>query len=877
MIERIGRWYDGIVLQRPWLWVMVLGVLTAAALTQIDKIKVDASADSLMLKGDPSLELFREVAGRYGSEEFLVLTWQPKGELLGEASLTALDNMANELRALQGVSSVTTVLDVPLLQSPPLSLTDVTSGEGLPSLRDKTVSRELALKELTTSTIYRDLLVSRDGKTSAVQINIARNEEGVALLNRREELRKLAAQGALSVDQTAELEQVSAQVKANNASHGQAQKIMVQNVRDIAAKYNDRDAKIFVGGVPMIAVDMISFVRSDLTTFGSAILFIMTLVLAIIFRQLRWVVIPLLTCVVTATLMLGLLGALDWRMTVISSNFVSVLLIVTLAIAIHLVVRYRELEVIMPEANLHDRVLKTVKLMVVPCVYTGLTTIVAFVSLVVSGIQPVIDFGWMMTVGVFCALTVSFIFVPCAIRLWPAKNLAKASGKPTLTAWFARFADKFGGLILCGSAALLLLSVYGMSLLKVENRFIDYFHDTTEIYRGMELLDSQLGGTIPLDIVLKAPAAETALPGLETVAPSSEQTPVSADEWPEDDVSFASASQDDAFADDAFSEDDGFDDTFDSGFDDSFEGAGDDGFESADEFEPSYWFTLEGVERLREVHQYLDGLEQTGKVMSLDTVFTVAEQLMGGKLGSVELALLQNNLPAAMADNLVLPYFDADTNEVRISLRVMETSPSLRRNQLLNDIQGHLEGDLGIAPSDVELTGMLVLYNNVLQSLFKSQILTLGAVFFAILIMFVLLFRSLILALIALAPSLLAAAMVLGTMGLLGIPLDIMTITIAAIVVGIGVDNCIHYVHRFKREYAKDNDYLATMYRCHGSIGNAMYYTTITVVVGFSTLTLSNFNPSIYFGLLTVMAMIAAVLGALLLMPRLILLIKPLD
>ncbi|PIE39327.1 MAG: hypothetical protein CSA53_02100 [Gammaproteobacteria bacterium] len=827
MIEGIGRWYDGIVLQRPLLWVIVLALLTGIAATQLDKIKIEASADSLMLKGDPSLELFREVASRYGSEEFLVLTWQPKGELLGDDSLAALDQMAARLRVLKGVSSVTTVLDVPLLQSPPMTLTDVTSAEGLPSLRDKSISRELALKELTTSVIYRDLLVSRDGKTAAVQINIARDEEGIALLNRREELRKLDARGELSIAQEAELARVSAQVKVNNAKATQAQKVMVQKVRDIAAQYNARDAKVFVGGVPMIAVDMISFVRSDLVTFGSAILAIMTLVLAIIFRQWRWVIIPLLTCISTATLMLGLLGALDWRMTVISSNFVSVLLIVTLAIAIHLVVRYRELEVEMPEANLHDRVLKTVQFMIVPCIYTGLTTIVAFVSLVVSGIQPVIDFGWMMTAGIFVALVVSFIFVPCAIRLWPTKHIAKASGTPTLTARFARIADRFGTTIMLCSVGLMVLSVYGISQLKVENRFIDYFHETTEIYRGMELLDSQLGGTIPLDIVLKAPATAGTLPGLESVNGSAEQAPVSDDEWPEQDVSFDGEASDGAFADeDVFAEEDGFDEGFDSGFDQS----------GTEDFQPSYWFTLEGMERLREVHRYLDSLEQTGKVLSLDTVFTVSESLMGDKLGSVELALLQNSLPAAMRDNLLEPYFDAAGDEVRISLRAMETSPRLRRDELLKQIHAHLLNDLDFAPENVEMTGMLVLYNNVLQSLFTSQILTLGVVFLVILIMFLLLFHSLSLAFIALAPCLLAAAMVLGIMGLLGIPLDIMTITIAAIVVGIGVDDCIHYVHRFKREYAKDKDYLATMYRCHSSIGNAMYYTTVTVVIGFATL-----------------------------------------
>jgi predicted RND superfamily exporter protein len=600
----------------------------------------------------------------------------------------------------------------------------------------------------------------------------------------------------------------------------------------------------------MIAADMVSFVRSDLVLFGTAILVIMSAVLAVIFRRVRWVVIPLATCTATATAMLGLLAALDWRMTVISSNFVAVLLIITLAIAIHLIVRYRELEAGDPAEERHDRVLRTVGLMAVPCIFTGITTIVAFVSLVVSGIQPVIDFGWMMTVGIGVALTFSFILVPCLILCWPARRSGGVDRyQGTLTLHFARYTDHHGTSILWVSALLAVLCVLGVSRLEVENRFIDYFHPSTEIYQGMELLDARLGGTIPLDIILTPPAYDDPLPGL-----ASTEAAAPAASLPTDGLA------DDEFLDDEWSED------FDAGFD-----------SGEDNFEPSYWFTLEGMKRLDAVHAYVDSLPETGKVLSLSTVFAVVKNLLGADIGGVELALVQKSLPADIRAMMVDPYFSADREQARISLRVMETSEDLRRNAFLKSLRSHLIDDMGFAEEEVAFTGMLVLYNNVLQSLFKSQILTLGAVFVAILLMFILLFRSLSLALIALAPNILAAGIVLGVMGLWGIPLDIMTITIAAIVVGIGVDDCIHYVHRFRREFALDRDYLATMYRCHGSIGNAMYYTTLTVMVGFSTLALSNFTPSLYFGLLTVLAMAAAVMGALLLMPRLILVFRPLG
>ncbi len=852
--ELITRVYDRLVLRRPWLALGLVALLVAAAATRLGKIEIDASADSLMLQGDPSLEFYREISAEYSAEDFLLITWQPYAPLLSPESLQPMKRMADELRELEGVSSVVTVWDVPLLESPPVSLSDITSGDPLPSLEQLGIDLELVLRELTTSPIYAELLASRDGRLSAVQINLKRDEYYFDLLEKRNALRLKQDREGLDPDEQRELHEVELAYKAHTASVLDRGTKLVKKVREIAAGYSDH-ARLFVGGVPMIAVDMVSFVQSDLVTFGGAILGIMLLVLAVTFRRVRWVVIPLVTCSATVIVMLGLLAAIDWRMTVISSNFVAVLLIITLAIAIHLIVRYRELHAVDPDGDLHQRVLDTVRLMAVPCFYTGLTTIVAFVSLVVSGIQPVIDFGWMMTVGIAIALLLSFIIVPCMMLVWPmGKPHHHAGADPTLTAKFAVWTDRFGQQIILVSLLLGAAIVWGISRLEVENRFIDYFHESTEIYQGMELLDANLGGTIPLDIILTPPTTEEPLPGLEpTVA--TEAAPV-----PEDDPFYEE--EDDLAGDDWG---DGFEDDF-----DAFAGEG-------ETFVPSYWFTLQGMRELDAVHAYVDSLPETGKVLSLSTVFSVVKNLLGDDIGGVELAIVQKSLPEDIKSLMLDPYFSADKEQARITVRVKETSRELRRDQFLKDLHTHLVEEMGFEEEQVAFTGMLVLYNNVLQSLFRSQILTLGAVFLAILVMFVILFRSLSLALIALAPNLLAAGLVLGVMGWLGIPLDIMTITIAAIVVGIGVDDCIHYVHRYMREFPLDRDYRATMYRCHSSIGRAMYYTTVTVVVGFSTLTLSNFNPSIYFGLLTVLAMIAAVVGALLLLPRLIILFRPLG
>ena len=485
--------------------------------------------------------------------------------------------------------------------------------------------------------------------------------------------------------------------------------------------------------------------------------------------------------------------------------------------------------------------------MFVPCLYTALTTMVAFTSLVVAGIKPVIDFGWMMTAGIVVGFAVSFTVVPALMAVLPAMGSAHgATDQMSITRQLAGLVDRFGALVLWITVLIALLIVVGLTRLQVENRFIDYFKDTTEIYQGMELLDSRLGGTIPLDIILYPPDAE----------------PSESDEFSEEPVTTSIEGDDGGFEDDFFGDDPFGDDI---------------SFEDENSVEVGYWFTLAGRDLIDQIHEIVAARPESGKTLSLSTGFGVMDRLYRDKLGSVELALVERSMPADVADVLIAPYYDPESQQARVTVRVMETSKELRRAEYLRTLYADILEQTGLDESRVKFTGLLVLYNNVLQSLYASQILTLGAVFIAIGIMFLALIRSLSLALLGLAPNILAAGLVLGMMGLAGIPLDIMTITIAAIVVGMGVDNCIHYIHRFRREFAIDGNYRQAMHRSHGSIGRAMYYTTLTVVVGFSMLTLSNFTPSIYFGVLTVLAMIAAVTGALLLLPKLILVFQPLG
>ena len=839
--------------------IFIALVLAGVALSQLEKVRLDASSDSLLLQGDPDLAFFEEATERYESYEFLIMTWEPESPLLGEASLSGLSAMVSDLKDVPGVRSVTSALDVPLLESPPISLTDLSDLDSIPSLRDPQVDRALALREFTSSQLYKNLVVSEAGDLTAVQVTIEPNKEVDRLGDLRKSLRKSVAEGG-DIEVQGQLSAVELAYDEATRTVNADRAALVANVREVAEKYRDQ-SRIFVGGVPMIAADMLDFVQDDLVTFGSSIILVMVAMLALIFRDYRWVLIPISVCTLSATLMLGILGFTDWRMTVISSNFVAVLLVVALALAIHLVVRYRELEAKEPDMPRAERAVMAARLMFIPCFYTAVTTMVAFTSLVVAGIKPVIDFGWMMTAGIVVAFVVSFSLVPALIAILPDMGAKGANDSLSMTRRFATVVERFGGLVFAVTGLLILLVVLGLSRLQVENRFIDYFKDTTEIYQGMELLDSRLGGTIPLDIILYPPSESTqAVDALASVdlGLADERTTIAV--VASDDLGFEDdfgSDEDELWDDDPFGEDVSF----------------------ADEnsAEIGYWFTLEGRDLVDQIHRIVDARPESGKVLSLSTGFSVMDRLYDDKLGGVELALVERSLPADVAEVLIAPYYDPIEQQARITVRAMETSKTLRRAEYLESLYAQILAETGLDETRVKFTGLLVLYNNVLQSLYASQILTLGAVFVAIGVMFLALFRSVSLALLGLAPNILAAGLVLGVMGLAGIPLDIMTITIAAIVVGMGVDNCIHYIHRFRREFELDGSYREAMYRSHSSIGRAMYYTTLTVVVGFSMLTLSNFTPSIYFGVLTVMAMLAAVMGALLLLPKLIIAFEPLG
>ncbi|QIL88361.1 MMPL family transporter [Microbulbifer sp. SH-1] len=862
MLLGLKTWYEKLILGHPKIVLALVALLTITAAAGLPRLKLDASADSLTLETDDSLDFFREISERYNSGDFLVVTYRYKdGDLFSEESLATMRRLQDELAMVNGVTGVQSILNVPLLYSPKLSITDV--ADGIRTLSSPGTEKDLVRREFLESPIYKELILSPDGETTAMMLNLELDREGLDLVRERDALRRLRNSDGLSAEQTQRLETVTAEYLQHRTAQEAAARERVKEVRKILAHY-DGNAELFLGGLTMITSDMIAFIQSDLVVFGAGILAFIVITLLLIFRQPRWVLLPLITCVTTAVIMLGLLSWLDWRMTVISANFVALLLIITLAITIHLAVRYREYFAEHPEWDRFQLASATVAFMAKPCMYTGLTTMVAFISLVVSGIRPVIDFGWMMTIGVTLALVLSFLILPASLMLLKKRDGGLGEDNShAFTQVFSRFTENHKGIVLGVAALAAVISVVGITRLKVENRFIDYFDDSTEIYQGMLVIDQRLGGTISLDVVLNRP--EQAVPELDA-----EDDPFGADfdgaEGASDEEFSAAASGDEMAAGEDLAEEDPFaaDDPFSSGA-------------SASEGPDPYWFTVAGLNQIEQLHDFLEAQPEIGKVQSLATLYKVAKDLNDGGLNDFELAVARQSLPEEINQVLVNPYWSPQDQQARITMRVMETDPNLRRDELIQRIYSYVENDMGIASENVRQTGMLVLYNNMLQSLFKSQILTLGAVFAGILLMFLVLFRSLWLSVIALVPNMLAACVVLGGMGLANIPLDMMTITIAAITVGIGVDHAIHYLYRFREEFAKDGDYVATMHRSHATIGRAMFYTAITIIAGFSILALSKFVPSIYFGLLTALAMSAALLGSLTLLPLLLVLIKPLP
>ncbi len=789
--------YQNTILKNPKsVFVILLIALLGFGYFSKD-FRLDASSETLLIEGDPDLEYLKEINDRYGSKEFLVLTYTPNKGMVTDSSVNNLLSLKYKIQSLNWVHSVITLLDIPLLNNSDAPLQ--VRLESFKTLKDEDVDKERGFKEILDSPVFKNLLISKDGKTSGIIINIKQN---LALEDIENKSRK-------------EIEKYRDQIKKQNHKN-------ILEIRDVIKSYEDI-GKIYLGGIPMIADDMMTFIKSDIVVFGLGVLLFIIATLWFVFRKLIWIVVPISSCFFSVIIMMGLLGLLGWKVTIISSNFIALMLILTMAMNIHISTRFLQLRKTYPSKTNLEMLTLTTSKMFWPILYTVLTTIIAFLSLIFSEIKPIIDFGWMMTFGLITSFIITFTLLPTLLNFAPTKDISVKEDKGSkITEFLGNLSLNYRMPIFIVTAVVIGLSVFGISKLEVENSFINYFSKKTEIYKGMKLIDEELGGTTPLEVILKFPKAK-----IEKIEEDNEF-----DDWDNE----------------------------------------------SDQDDEKYWFTKDKIDTIKNVHNYLDGLPQVGKVLSFSSIIDVATQLNNNKpLGTLELGVLYTKIPEAIKTEIVDPYISIKYNEARISLRIIDSQEKLRRNDLINKINYDLQNELGIKEDRYELAGVLILFNNLLQSLFKSQILTLGLVMIGIFAMFMVLFRNIKLSLIGVVPNFIAAFFILGIIGMLGIPLDMMTITIAAITIGIAVDNSIHYIYRFKEEFNKLKDYEETLKICHSTVGAAILNTSITIVFGFSILVLSKFIPTIYFGVFTGLAMLLAMISVLTLLPSLILAVKPFD
>jgi len=813
--------YKKIVTEFSKITILFLTILIIFSLYQSKNFNLDASSDALLLEGDPDLKYLREVNQTYGSKDFLVLTYTPISSFTEKETILNLQLLKSKIEKLTWVDSVITIIDVPLLKSTDDGL--IERLKNYKTLAYPEIDRERAFDEIINSPIYKNYVISEDGKTSGIVVYLKKDERLAEYIKIKEKYFNQSIETGLSKEEQINFKKFNKEYEDYKNLYNIRNHQNITEIRDVISKYGE-NAKIHLGGIPMIADDMMGYIKSDIVVFGIGVFFFIVLTLWFIFRNLKWVVMPLLGCATSVIIMIGLLGLIGWKVTVISSNFIALMLILNMAMNIHLTVRFLQLKKEFPQLSKNEIVFEASKKMMLPILYTVLTTICAFLSLVFSGIKPIIDFGWMMTLGLIVSFLVTFLLLPSLISLLSSENEIgfKDTEKSLVTSALGSF-TKNNKIIIFGSTFLIIIfSIIGIFKLEVENSFINYFDKETEIYKGMKKIDDDLGGTTPLDVILKFPSNEK-------IAKAENDE---FDEWEEDN-------------------------------------------KNNDEEKSKYWFTRDKMDKIIKVHDYLDSLPEIGKVLSFGSILRVAEDLNNKKLQSLEIAVLYSKIPASIKKEIVSPYISVEKDEARISVRIKDSLKNLRRNELINKINSELNTKIGLDKDEYKLAGVLILFNNLLQSLFKSQILTLGIVILGIFFMFFILFRNIVLSLIGVVPNFIAAFFILGIIGLLGIPLDMMTITIAAITIGIAVDNSIHYIYRFKEEFKKIKKYNETLDRCHSTVGIAILNTSITIVFGFSILVLSNFIPTIYFGIFTGIAMLLAMISVLTLLPKLILTYKP--
>lgn len=776
------------------------------------KLSIDASAETLLLEHDPDLKAYRQIAKRYDSPGLLVVAFTPKDDLFSPKNLELIKNLSDELAKNEMVSSVISILNVPLLNSVKGGVTGIL--DHTPTLSDKDINISKAKIEFAKSPIYSGNLISKDLKTTAIALNLKQDDKFNELLNERNLLSQKESNGTITQAEKEKFKALLAEFKAYRDELRKSDHKNLEAIKTAIAKFNAND-ELFLGGANMIADDMIGFIKSDLLVYGLSVLALLSFSLWLFFRQPRWIILPMFICAVSAVFTTGIFGMFSWEVTVISSNYIALQLIITISTVIHLVVSYREFYAKHPKYSQNQLIYLTLRDKFSPSFWAIFTTVIGFSSLMSADIKPVIMLGIMMSAGISVSLVLAFLLFGAVNanlkKLAPVRTFENSF---KFTKYCANLALNSRKIIYAVCVLVVCFGVYGISKIKVENSFIGYFKESTQIRQGMQIIDTKLGGTIPVDVIVK----------FKEIEPKQEKS----DEK----------------------------DDFESEFENDAKSA-------------KYWFNSYHTRVAEKIHDYLKEQNFVGNVSSLATLIKAIKELNNGVSDDFLLAAMYEKLPLEYKNILLSPYVSVENDELRFSLRIIDSDSELRRNEFLKELRAGLAKLTENDNVSIEVAGMMVLYNNMLQNLLSSQVDTFGLTVAILFVIFCFVFRSIKLATIAIVSNLIPLCTLFGVMGFFGIPLDVMSITIAAISIGIGVDDIIHYIHRFKEELLT-KDVFESIKAAHASIGYAMYYTSFTIFLGFSVMITSNFIPTIYFGLLTDLVMVFMLLGALIILPSLI-------
>jgi predicted RND superfamily exporter protein len=858
------------LLERGWiLVVLAFAVLAGAFGWFVPKVTIDASTNLLLDDRDPDLIYYSKSRNLWPRDDEFAIVCCRRADWFTPESIEILRGVSDALkdeRKVPHARSVVSLLDIPLLRNGGTVFAP-------PTVDSKDVDLAKVKDELTHHAVAKGTLISEDGRDAVLLVYLDQPPGYEAIERER--------QDALDRGDDAKVAELDPGYELARAELRARRRALVEGVRAVAREWTPKmDGPIRLSGLPFINLSLIEFVTNDVNVFGVLSFSLFAAAFAAIYRRFRWTFFPIVTCLLPVVLVLGAMAALGWKLTVITANLPLLLFVLMLPFTVYFIERYRERRAKDPREPHTATTAGAAGDVWVPCLYSCTTIMAGFASLLTSGVKPVWWFGLMMTIGLAAGLACVFLFLPAATTPLAAVEDPKARKDPQ-PASFMRVLER-GVLgapaLLAGvGVALYVSGALACTQLTVENKFIDYFWpdgnplmqafrddaNAGETYRGLEHIDQHMGGTTPLDIVLTSK-------------------------------------------------------------------------------KPGFFVTPEGLAAIRAASEFVTSMDNAGEVGSVTSLASLLDEVHkpDSLLAKIpDRGVVGMGMSSPKLKPLILDVVTPDQTTARVLVRFRETSPTLHRKQFLDALRADLAKRPELAELSPRVTGVFLLYSNMLESLLAAHKETFWTVILAISLMLMTLFgfrrpivqvpvavtlsvilffiptvardvvgiaaaAAAILSLIAAltlrlderlaagghrraaafvhtlavsvvvhVPEILPAVVVLGVMGVAGIPLDLITVTIAAISMGVGIDAAIQYTVRYRLELAATGgDRRAAVTRSHATIGRSIWIATSIMVAGFAVMAFSDFVPTVYFGLFNALAMVIGQFAALTALPSLFLL-----